>query len=205
MTRLGREPQADHIGADTRSVSQAAVAAEPSASRPGTFTDAYRQLDPYTRRLSRQFFGPGLDHDDIRQVALIGLWEAWKTHDPTRGHFRKFATHVMYREVQDAVTTARRMKRHSDTTLSLDRYIDHDTQLHEVTATRELGPEERVAEHQRLTLILGVVAGLTELERRVVLGRVAGESYASLGSAKSVDNALQRAKQKIRVALQEAA
>lgn len=54
---------------------------------------------------------PGMDPDDVRQEALIALWEACRCHDPSKGLFPPFARLVIKRRMRDHLQAATRQKR----------------------------------------------------------------------------------------------
>lgn len=54
---------------------------------------------------------PGLDPDDVRQEALIALWEAARCHDRDKGPFPPFARLVIQRRLRDLLQAATRQKR----------------------------------------------------------------------------------------------
>lgn len=54
---------------------------------------------------------PGLDPDDVRQEALIALWEAARCHDREKGPFPPFARLVIQRRLRDLLQAATRQKR----------------------------------------------------------------------------------------------
>ena len=63
---------------------------------------------------------PHMDADDVRQEALIALWEAARCHDKTKGPFPPFARLVIGRRMRDLLQAATRQKRTVD--------LDHDTE-----------------------------------------------------------------------------
>jgi DNA-directed RNA polymerase specialized sigma24 family protein len=54
---------------------------------------------------------PGMDPDDVRQEALVALWEAARCHDPSKGRFPPFARLVIKRRMRDHLQAATRQKR----------------------------------------------------------------------------------------------
>lgn len=54
---------------------------------------------------------PGLEPDDVRQEALIALWEAARCHDQAKGPFPPFARLVIGRRMRDLLQAATRQKR----------------------------------------------------------------------------------------------
>jgi transposase-like protein len=68
-----------------------------AAGDGSAFDELARRYRPLIRNAGRE--APGLEREDARQEALIGLYVACVKHDPTRGHFPRFAqvcvrTHV---------------------------------------------------------------------------------------------------------------
>lgn len=65
---------------------------------------------PLALMLARDYYLPGSDADDVRQEAMIALWEAARTHDPARGSFPNWARLVINRHLTDClrVATSRR-------------------------------------------------------------------------------------------------
>ena len=63
---------------------------------------------------------PGMDADDVRQEALIALWESARAHDKAKGPFPPFARLVINRRLRDRLQAATRMKRTAD--------LDYDTE-----------------------------------------------------------------------------
>jgi RNA polymerase sigma-H factor len=160
------------------------------------------------RLIADRFYARGLEREDLRQVALIALWEACKRYDSSvvpDGSFVGFAAICMRRKVISAVQDAQRKKQ---ALLSDAADLDVDVPV------RGLSPIEVLVRREELQAVLAAVGTLTELERASLIGRAVGErmlqTEARLGIApapdgrpKSVDNALQRARLKIRRALND--
>jgi DNA-directed RNA polymerase specialized sigma24 family protein len=83
---------------------------------------------------------PGMDPDDVRQEALVALWEAARDHDKAKGPFPPFARLVIKRRLRDRLQAATRQKRTA--------MFDHDTE--------PVGPplEDTVIQREQLTLFL---------------------------------------------------
>jgi RNA polymerase sigma factor (sigma-70 family) len=129
--------------------------------------------------VAKEFFAPGHEQQDIEQECLIGLWEAARSHDPAKGKFPPFALLVIRRRLTTFITQANRNKH-----LVLTEAVrDYDMPVEEETGGQ-------------LRLILDLLPTLTELERDALRRSLNGEPITS----KSYDNALQRARQKLRAA-----
>lgn len=175
-----------------------------------------RDLEPVCRAIAGAYFGPGLQRDDLLQEARIGAWKAIRDFNPTAGlSFRNFANLCITRQVQTAVLTARRRKHEI-----LNRASSYDEPgtgsgdyaLAEVIPLRGADDfVERIAAREALDRIAYALdAQLSVLEHWAwILVEDQGHSYeqaaADLGlPAKSIDNAMQRARQKLRAAYRAA-
>ena len=69
---------------------------------------------------------PGLGTDDVRQEALLALWEACGDYDKAKGPFPAFARLVIHRHLRDLLQAATRLKRTAE--------FDHEAEV----ATPEL-------------------------------------------------------------------
>lgn len=69
---------------------------------------------PIALAIAREWRIPGMDLDDVRQEALVALWEAGKAYDQTKGAFPSFARLVIKRRMRDRLQAATRMKRTAD-------------------------------------------------------------------------------------------
>jgi RNA polymerase sigma factor (sigma-70 family) len=67
---------------------------------------------------------PGMEPDDVRQEALIGLWVASGQHDPAVGPFGAFARTVVTRRCVDLLREAGRKKRQVLTAASRDEALE---------------------------------------------------------------------------------
>ena len=68
-----------------------------------------------------------------------------------------------------------------------------------MVADRSLGPHERVELREELQQLTAAASRLSELERHALGGFLSGIPYTQLGDeVKSVDNAIQRARRRLR-------
>lgn len=149
---------------------------------------------------ARAYFVHGADHDDVVQEGMIGLFEAIRDYrDDTRRGFRPFADLCVTRQIQSAVRASRRQKH-----LALNASV--------VLENAEETPLAASDDMSRLlanNLYSLMAASLTDLERSVLDGYAEGRSYREMSEhlncpAKTIDNALQRAKRKLAQAIGEA-
>jgi len=156
---------------------------------------------------ARSYFLSGADHEDVVQEGMIGLFKAIR--DFRVGHlarFRAFAEVCVTRQIISAVKSAARRKHHP-----LNRYISLDGPVGEGEGSLlETIPDARCQEpsssllDRRLSDYLEQEGRkeLSELESQVIRSRLEGKTYEQVARelqcpAKSIDNALQRAKRKI--------
>lgn len=182
------------------------------------------QMQPLIYSTTRRFYAPGLDRNDVHQAAMVGLWNACRDYDLEAGSsFASFAVMCIRRSVITAVKTATRGKHriHTDA-LRLDRPLGEDAAddvgktFHDVVASREATMFERLEQRDRVRAIVAAIrTELTPLERESLVGfAFNGESYGEIegriaafdgdrpgraaGPVKVVDNALVRARLKLR-------
>jgi len=149
----------------------------------------------------------GLDVSDLVQEGFIGLSQAIKDYQHTKGvKFITFAHLCIEREMQTAVISGNR-KKHSmlNESVSLDKEVFEDTSLINYVSSNSKSPEELIMNEEQNKLDLEVMnANLTTLELDVCLLRLQGFDYIEISkrlerSPKSIDNALQRIKKKLSI------
>lgn len=142
---------------------------------------------------------PGLEREDLEQEALLGLLLAARSYRAELEiPFPRFAQLVIDRRL---ATAAREAFREKQRPLNESLREVHN-ELGEPIASVELLPARRTTEQlldarEQLRDLLDGLEQLSELERRAAIGRLHGYEYAELGVPKQVDNALQRAREKL--------
>jgi RNA polymerase sporulation-specific sigma factor len=140
--------------------------------------------------IARDYYIPGADRDDVTQEALIGLWIAARDYDPDKGSFKTFARVVIHRRLTSCLNAATTHRALALTDAARDQDLPH---LHQVS--------DRVEEREELADLLSRIdSELSVFERHCVIGIAFGVSYFELGEYRRVDNALMRARRKLRVA-----
>lgn len=142
----------------------------------------------------------GLDREDLVQEGMIGLFKAIRQFEETKGAaFKTFAGLCIERQIITAIRGSRRQKHIPlNFYISLDRPIKKD----EAVFVDTLNPLSVVIGQEESEKTWACFSRmLSKLETQVVELRMAGASYKQIAdrlgiSAKSVDNALQRAKTK---------
>ena len=137
------------------------------------------------------------DRDDIKQEALVALLNAVRYFDPARGaRFSTFADRCLDHAIAGAL---RQQNTKKARLLSEAVPIDDAGEI----ASGE-SPEDLYLDRERYRLLLGKIeVNLSEFEKNVLFSYLDGNSYAQtaalLGSSqKSVDNALQRVRRKLK-------
>lgn len=166
----------------------------------------YRWL---VEKQARSYFVAGAEQDDVFQEGMMGLWKAIQDFRSDRlPRFAPFAELCVTRQIITAVKAATRQK-HGPLNgyVSLDKPMSddgHTVSLVDVIADKATSPEELLFEEPEEEPKLYELHGeLSELELRVVERYLESRSYHEIAEelacgTKSVDNALQRAKRKIK-------
>lgn len=173
--------------------------------------EKYKDL---VRRKARSMYLPGADQEDLIQEGMIGLFKAVRDYDCGRdASFYTFADLCISRQMYTAVQASQRLKHTPlNTYVSLDSHgrmeedRDPETQTLAELLTDKTGrnPEELFLDKERVAYLEKRIATeLSELERQVLDLYITGMSYTQIAkvlrrSEKATENALTRAKQKIR-------
>lgn len=138
-----------------------------------------------------------LDGDDLHQEAMIGLLSAVRSYSPDKGvPFRAFAAIC----ANNSITSARRRTKN-------DFPPTDDTDEPAGTVPSSGNPLDSIVAKERFsTLLCACESVLSDVEKSAVFCRMSGLSYEETGeklglSAKAVDNAIQRARRKLKDAI----
>lgn len=150
---------------------------------------------------------PAVDREDLEQEARIALWQACRTHDPSRSSLKTWCwRHVKFAATAFVVVQCRKRRALQ---LSLDAPVDEEGRrtLGEAVACSARTAEERLADADFVRWLLGEL-DLTPLEALALRVHVLGGTYRELEEAigipwKSLDNAWQRVRKKALNLLQE--
>ncbi len=167
----------------------------------------YRVL---VRRKARAYFLIGADREDLVQEGMIGLFKAVRDFKEDRqSGFRAFAELCITRQIITAIKTATRQKHEPlNTYVSLDRPLGFEeyelTLLDVVNREEQIEDPETILIHREQFSDMGSrLSGLlSTFERKVLALYIGGNSYHEIAEVlgkepKSIDNALQRIKQKV--------
>ncbi len=174
----------------------ASVSDEELAAAASSNEEAYGELIsrylPSVRRLSGIYTRSSADRDDLVSEGILGLLNAVKTYDPSKGaSFSTYAGVCVNNRMMTALKRSARIQRREE---SLD----------ELSAAGGQSPEKIIIDREALSEIFSEIAeNISELERSVFERYLSGESYSAIASAlgidrKSVDNALARVRRKLR-------
>lgn len=175
------------------------------------FEELLRRYRNLCRRLATEYYAVGYSFEDLVLEAEVGVWEAARDFDlGGASQFRAWANFVARRKVLTLVVTSNRKKaRPLRGTFELySRTIFAEVEAGRLGGTLEDPAETVMARETTRECIEEVrdkLRGLTDLERSALLGVVDGRSYEEIAedfgvNKKRVDNALQRARRKVRVA-----
>ncbi len=154
------------------------------------------RMMPAIRYSAAGAIGPGMELEDAVQEGIIGLFRALKSYDESRGaSFETYAVSCI-QHAQLAAKRAAGRKKHLP--------LNSSVPLEENTPAP--GPEELAIANERYEgWMRRMETRLSALEREVLGLYLQGLSYQAIGtrlgrSAKSVENALSRARAKLRQA-----
>lgn len=164
--------------------------------------DKYKNL---VRKKARALYLAGGDHEDLLQEGMLGLFKAVQEYQPGKdASFYTFASACVSNQMYKAVTSSQRQKHQPlNNSLSLNELEDEKTW----NLVTEDSPEKILLEQEQSEHISNRIAEvLSPFERHVLELYLEGDDYIKIGeklhkSPKSVDNALQRIRRKVRQTL----
>jgi len=169
--------------------------------------DKYKNL---VRSKARSMYILGAEPEDLIQEGMIGLFKAIKDYDPGRDtSFYTFAELCISRQVYTAVTASGR-KKHMPLNSYVSLYSGDDgnegDQILEETlpGLDGLNPEAQIIDRENVEEIEHIIENeLSVFEKQVLELYLTGMSYTEIAKVlgkdeKSTDNALSRAKAKIK-------
>ena len=164
----------------------------------------YRRM---VKACARPFFLAGGDREDLAQEGMIGLLSAIREYDPGGGaSFRTYAELCIRRRLISAAKSASRQK-HAPLNdgVSLDEILSSENQsISFLTGQRfDRSPEDLVLASELESDFIDVFSRyLSAFEKEILSDYLSGLSYSEIGekcgrSPKSVDNAVQRIRNKL--------
>ena len=171
-----------------------------------------RLLDKYkplVKAKSRAYFLIGADTEDIIQEGMIGLFKAIRDYQEEKdSSFYHFAEICISRQMYTAMEASQR-KKHAplNSYVSLDEEPDNDGQIPLTEVLQSLtngNPEDMVIDQENVEAFQKKIEKcLSKMEKEVLALTLQGLDYHQVAqimdkSPKSIDNALQRIKGKLR-------
>ncbi len=153
------------------------------------------------RNQARALYLIGGDSDDLIQEGMLGLFKAIRDYSPEKSaSFEAFARLCISRQLYSAVQAAGRMKH-----APLNTYVELSEQL-ERQEDRPKGksPEELLIDRENTQGMQEQIERLlSPMEQEILRSYIEGESYTEIAKrmgkkAKSIDNALQRIRRKLK-------
>ena len=161
------------------------------------------------RKQARAMYLWGGENDDLIQEGMIGLFKAVQDYDPKEGaSFSSLAGLCVSRQMYTAIKASQR-KKHAplNSYVSLDEEPDNDGQIPLTEVLQSLtngNPEDMVIDQENVEAFQKKIEKcLSKMEKEVLALTLQGLDYHQVAqimdkSPKSIDNALQRIKGKLR-------
>ena len=183
------------------------------------FNDEYLEklIESYSsiiRSVCRKYFLVGGSQDDLFQEGMIGLFEAYKSFDKSKGDytseaFKSFAMLCIKRQILDAIkkaNTKKNMPLNNYVSFSRDEFLSEDANLDEAIAYLESpdAPLEMVIDKETFDEKLNIaISGLSSFEQSVIKLYLEGLPQKEIAEklnkdSKSIYNCIERIKHKIR-------
>ena len=160
-----------------------------------------RRYQPFVRKLSVRYFGASLETDDIVQEGLIGLLSAiYSFSTGKNAAFRTYCAACINNAIKSAIRSNTGMKN-----IPLNTYISID----DIELISDISPEDLFIDEEKTNFINKLIIDeLSELEKNVLALHIDGNDYKTIAAMlditdKTVDNALQRVRKKLKNALNE--
>lgn len=172
---------------------------------------------PIVKSRSRALFLIGGDREDLIQEGMIGLFKAIRDYDINQyTSFYSFAELCIARQLYSAIKASQRQK-HMPLNSYVSIYEDADESKEErqqplvdqIQTVKDNNPEELFLNKEYLQRVEQELRDkLSDLESRVLYLHLMGEDYKTIArlldkSPKSIDNALQRIKNKVTVLIRK--
>ena len=168
-----------------------------------------KEYSSLVRKKATGLFLMGADKDDLLQEGMIGLFKAILNYDETKeASFDTFAALCINRQMFSAIKGANR-KKHKLINEYISIYTEDKEDIPLAIPDEKYNPEVIVTETEALHNLEDMIRNkLSSMENKVLDMLIEGHSVAYMSkkigkNAKSVDNAIQRIKSKVRNILKE--
>ena len=163
---------------------------------------------PMVRKKARAMFLLGGENEDLIQEGMIGLFKAVTSYQEEKNtSFSTFAYLCVQRQIYTTITAFNRKKHIPlNTAISLfeQKNQEEELSLDEILETPEETPEEMMLRKEELNDYYKMLdQNLSKFEKQGMYHYLNGETYTTIAkklgkSDKSIDNAIQRIRRKIR-------
>lgn len=160
-----------------------------------------KRYQPFVKKLSTHYFSTSLETDDIVQEGLIGLLSAiYSFSTGKNAAFRTYCATCINNAIKSALRSNTGMKN-----IPLNTYISLD----DIELISDSSPEKLFIDEEKTEFINKLIIDeLSELEKSVIALHIDGNDYRTIAGIlnitdKTVDNALQRVRKKLKNALKE--
>ena len=160
--------------------------------------EKYKNL---VRKEANAMYLLGGENDDLIQEGMLGLFKAIRDYRPEKSDsFEAFAVLCISRQLYSAIQAAGRLKH-----APLNSYVELSPELGEQTeGLKGKSPEELLIDQENIeSLQAEILKVATPLEHEILKAYLSGQSYTEIAQRlnkepKSIDNALQRIRRKLR-------
>lgn len=166
---------------------------------------------PLVRKQTNALFLIGGEDEDLIQEGMIGLFKAIRDYDETKeATFFYFAQLCIKRQLASALEASNRKKH-----IPLNNYVSFSSDenenglaLEEIISQGVVSPEQMILEQEKVVEFNEQIKSkLSKMEKEVLGFYLEGYNYTNIATImnkqpKSIDNALQRIRQKIRGVLE---
>lgn len=162
---------------------------------------------PMVRQKARVLYLVGGDQDDLIQEGMIGLFKAVRDYRTDKdASFKTFAQLCVDRQIYHAIQNSNRQKHQP-----LNSYVSINGEEWEAEARKmfQQSPENIVIANEAAILLQDkILKELSKMENQVLEMYMDGDNYLEIAgkmgkSPKSIDNALQRIRTKVRQCVQQ--
>lgn len=163
---------------------------------------------PMVRQKARVLYLVGGDQDDLIQEGMIGLFKAVRDYRPEKeASFKTFAQLCVDRQIYHAIQNSNRQKHQP-----LNSYVSINGEEWEAEAKKmfQQSPENIVIANEAASILQdNILKELSKMEHQVLTMYMDGDNYLEIAekmgkTPKSIDNALQRIRTKVRQCVQRA-
>lgn len=160
---------------------------------------------PLVLKKTRALFLLGGEAEDLIQEGMIGLFKAVRDYDlSSEASFYTFADICISRQLYTAIKNSQRQKHMPlNTYVSINDHRKEQTLMEQLSPNQDTNPEKMFLAKEMMEDVMRTLEEkLSSFENKVLQLYLQGEDYQSIAQIlekkpKSIDNALQRIKQKV--------